>query len=380
MPGRIIQGVRQAGSRNPVFMLDEIDKVSIDFRGDPSAALLEALDPEQNSNFSDHYLEVAFDLSDVMFITTANILDTVPPALRDRMEVIPFAGYIEDEKVAIAEQFLVPKQIREHGLTPKLLNISQDALRHIIRHYTREAGVRNLEREIATICRKIARGVAEGKRRRTVVTPRKLMDFLRQPKFHYGMAEEKDEVGAATGLVYTEFGGDIVSVEVGLMKSEEGRLILTGQLGDVMKESAQAALSYVRSKAGTLSIPEDFSNKMDVHIHVPAGAVPKDGPSAGITIAAALASALTKRPVRRDVAMTGEITLRGKVLPIGGLKEKVLAAHRAGLRTIIVPKENLKDLDEIPDYVRAELTFKAVEHMDEVLAIALLNGAPTAPR
>ena len=373
MPGRILQGVRQAGSRNPVFMLDEIDKVGIDFRGDPSAALLEALDPEQNSSFSDHYLEVAFDLSDVMFITTANILDTVPPALRDRMEVIPFAGYIEDEKVAIAEQFLVPKQIREHGLTPKVINITQDALRHIIRHYTREAGVRNLEREIAAICRKIARGVAEGKRRRTVVTPRKLKDFLGQPKFHYGMAEEKDEIGTATGLVYTEFGGDIVSVEVGLMKSEEGRLILTGQLGDVMKESAQAALSYVRSKAGTLEVPEDFSNKMDVHIHVPAGAVPKDGPSAGITIAAALASALTKRPVRREVAMTGEITLRGKVLPIGGLKEKVLAAHRAGIRTIIVPKENLKDLDEIPDYVRAELTFKPVEHMDEVLSIALSN-------
>ena len=374
MPGRIIQSIKNAGSRNPVFMLDEIDKIGMDFRGDPSAALLEALDPEQNSSFSDHYLEVPFDLSDVMFITTANILDTVPPALRDRMEVIPFAGYIEDEKVAIAEQFLVPKQIREHGLTSKVLVIKQESLRHIIRHYTREAGVRNLEREIAAICRKVARAVAGGKRARTTVTTRKLKEYIGQPKYHYGMAEEKDEVGAATGLVYTEFGGDIVTIEVGLMKSDEGKLLLTGQLGDVMKESAQAALTYVRSKAGVLKIAEDFSNKTDVHIHVPAGAVPKDGPSAGITIATALASALTKRPVRRDVAMTGEITLRGKVLPIGGLKEKVLAAHRAGIRTIVIPKENLRDLEEIPDYVRAELTFKPVEHMDEVLAIALLNG------
>jgi len=375
MPGRIIQGIKQAGSKNPVFMLDEIDKVGIDFRGDPSAALLEALDPEQNLAFSDHYLEVAFDLSDVMFITTANILDTIPHALKDRMEVIPFAGYIEDEKVCIAEQFLVLKQIKGHGLTKKLLTIKQEALRHIIQEYTREAGVRNLEREIATICRKIAKQVAQGGRSRTVVTKKRVKDFLGAPKFRYGSAEEKDEVGAATGLVYTEFGGDIITIEVGLMRSDEGKLLLTGQLGDVMKESGQAALSYVRSKAGVLNVPEDFSNKMDIHVHVPAGAVPKDGPSAGITMATALASALTKRPVRRDVAMTGEITLRGKVLPIGGLKEKVLAAHRAGIRTIVIPKENLKDLEEIPDYVRNELTFKPVEHMDEVLAIALLNGA-----
>ena len=375
MPGRIIQGVKQAGSRNPVFMLDEIDKIGADFRGDPSAALLEALDPEQNSAFSDHYLEVPFDLSDVMFITTANILDTIPPALRDRMEVIPFAGYIEDEKVCIAEQFLVPKQIKEHGLTPKRIAIKTDALRLIIRQYTREAGVRNLEREIAKVCRKVARKVAGGEAKgKTTITVKRLKDYLGQTKYHYGMAEEKDEVGTATGLVYTEFGGDIVSIEVGLMKSEEGELLLTGQLGDVMKESAQAALSYVRSKSELLNIPEDFSNHMDIHVHVPAGAVPKDGPSAGITMATALASALTKRPVRREVAMTGEITLRGKVLPIGGLREKVLAAHRAGIRTIVIPKENLKDLEEIPDYVRAELTFKPVEHMDEVLHIALLNG------
>ncbi|MHB0999675.1 MAG: endopeptidase La [Armatimonadota bacterium] len=374
MPGRIIQGIKQAGSRNPVFMLDEIDKIGADFRGDPSSALLEALDPEQNSAFSDHYLEVPFDLSDVMFITTANILDTIPPPLRDRMEIIPFSGYIEDEKTCIAQQFLVPKQIKEHGLSARQLIIKEEALRLIIREYTREAGVRNLEREIATICRKTAKEVAEGKKKQSRVTLNNLKDFLGQSKFRYGMAEEKDEIGAATGLVYTEFGGDIVSIEVGLLKSNDGKLLLTGQLGDVMKESAQAALSYVRSRSSMLEIDEEFSNKTDIHIHVPAGAVPKDGPSAGITLATALASALTKRPVRRDVAMTGEITLRGKVLPIGGLREKVLAAHRAGIRTIIMPKENLRDLEEIPEYVRKEMTFKPVEHADEVLQLALLSG------
>jgi len=373
MPGRIIQGIKQAGSRNPVFMLDEIDKIGNDFRGDPSAALLEALDPEQNSSFSDHYIEAAFDLSDVMFITTANILDTIPPPLRDRMEIIPFSGYIEDDKLNIAKLFLVPKQIKDHGLKLRQLAFADDALRRIIRRYTREAGVRSLEREIAAVCRKVAKQVAEGTKKSAKITLKNLQDFLGQPRFHYGMAEEKDEIGAATGLVYTEFGGDIVSIEVGLLKSDEGELMLTGQLGDVMKESAQAALSYVRSKSEMLGFDEGFANHTDIHIHVPAGAVPKDGPSAGITMATALASALTKRPIRRDVAMTGEITLRGKVLPIGGLREKVLAAHRAGIRTIIMPKENLRDLDDIPEYVRNEMEFKPVEHADEVLRIALLG-------
>lgn len=373
MPGRIIQGVKQAGSRNPVFMLDEIDKIGNDFRGDPSAALLEALDPEQNSSFSDHYIEAAFDLSDVMFITTANILDTIPPALRDRMEIIPFSGYIEDDKYNIAKLFLVPKQVVEHGLKKRQITFADDALRQIIREYTREAGVRNLEREIAAICRKTAKAVAEGTKKSAKINLSNLKDFLGKPRYHYGMAEEKDEVGTATGLVYTEFGGDIVSIEVGLLKSEKSGLILTGQLGDVMKESAQAALSYVRSRSEMLGFNEEFSNHTDIHVHVPAGAVPKDGPSAGITMATALASAITKRPVRRDVAMTGEITLRGKVLPIGGLREKVLAAHRAGIRIIIMPKDNLRDLDDIPDYVREEMTFMSVEHADEVLKIALVE-------
>jgi ATP-dependent Lon protease len=423
LPGRILQGIKQAGSRNPVFMLDEIDKLGMDFRGDPSAALLEALDPEQNAEFSDHYLEVAFNLRDTMFITTANLLDTIPPALRDRMEVISFAGYTEEEKLAIARQFLVPKQLREHGLleqedagtrgrgerarrrageqrpTPNaqrpapLLSISDGALRRIIREYTREAGVRNLEREIATLCRKIARKVAGsrgngemGKRRPNNPTTQRPNDpapytidaddipsYLGQPRYYYGTREEKDEVGAATGLVYTEFGGDVVTVEVALTRGHEGRLLLTGQLGDVMKESAQAAMTCIRSRAKQLGMDEEFYKTLDVHIHVPAGAVPKDGPSAGITMATALASALTGRPVRRDVAMTGEITLRGRVLPIGGLKEKVLAAHRAGIHTVLVPEENRKDLEDVPENVRAELEFVFVSHVDEVLKTALTS-------
>jgi len=380
LPGRIIQGIKQTGFKNPVFMLDEIDKIGVDFRGDPSAALLEALDPEQNNAFSDHYLEVPFDLSDVMFITTANVLDTIPPALRDRMEVIPFPGYTEDEKVEIATRFLVPKQLRDNGLDADRLKFTQSALRKIIREYTREAGVRNLEREIASICRKVAKRVASGYSKSTKVDDSRLVEYLGTRRYHYGMAEEKDEVGAATGLVYTEFGGDIVQIEVGLMKSPEGRLVLTGQLGDVMKESAQAAVTYVRTKARELDIDEEFVHRLDVHIHVPAGAVPKDGPSAGITMATALASALTQRKVRKDVAMTGEITLRGRVLPVGGVKEKLLAAHRAGIRTVILPKENEKDLEELPENVRLDLTIKLVEHADEVLKIALLGEAKQSKR
>jgi ATP-dependent Lon protease len=394
MPGRVIQGIKQAGSRNPVFMLDEIDKLGMDFRGDPSSALLEALDPEQNSEFSDHYLEAPFDLRDVMFITTANLLDPIPPALKDRMEIISFAGYTEEEKLAIGKQYLVPKQVSEHGLISKpaptskrrkkssatstetgvaLAEFSDDALRRIIREYTREAGVRNLEREIATICRKVAREVAVGRTEVTSIDGNDVPFYLGQRRYHYGVIEEKDEIAAATGLVYTEFGGDIVSVEVTPVRGHDGKLSLTGQLGDVMKESAQAAMTYVRSRSAELDLDEDFYRKLDIHIHVPAGGVPKDGPSAGITIATALASALTKRPVRKDVAMTGEITLRGRVLPIGGVKEKVLAAHRAGIKTVILPEENRKDLEDVPDKVKEDVAFEFVRHMDDVLAIALVS-------
>ena len=375
LPGRIVQGLKQAGTRNPVFVLDEVDKMGSDFRGDPSSALLEALDPAQNNEFSDHYLEVPFDLSEVMFITTANLLDPIPPALRDRMEVISFSGYTEDEKLQIATKFLLPKQVQDHGLTEEQLQIPEQAIRRIIREHTREAGVRNFERELAAICRKVARRIAQGRTEPVLVGDAELREFLGQRKYHYGVMEEQDEIGAATGLVYTESGGDVISIEVSPMKGKDGRLILTGQLGDVMKESAQAAMSYVRSRAEMLGLDDDFNERLEIHLHVPAGAVPKDGPSAGITLATALASALTGRPVRKDIAMTGEITLRGRVLPIGGLKEKVLAAHRAGIRTIIMPAENEKDLEDLPGNIREEMAFECVTHADQVLKLALLEKA-----
>lgn len=370
LPGRIIQTMRRAGTINPLFMLDEIDKVGNDFRGDPSAALLEALDPEQNNAFSDHYLEVPYDLSQVLFVTTANTLEPIPPALRDRLEVIDFSGYIEEEKVAIAKQFLIPKQLREHGLRPDQLRIGDATIRAIIREYTFEAGVRNLDRELANLARKTARKVAEGKAHARAITPKRLDKYLGPPRYSYGLAEAKDEIGVATGVAWTEAGGDILPIEVTLLDGKGG-LMLTGQLGEVMQESIQAALSYTRSRARQLKIDPRRFEKTDIHVHVPEGSIPKDGPSAGITVAAALISAFTQRPVRRDVAMTGEITLRGRVLPIGGLKEKVLAAHRAGIKTVIVPRKNQKDLADIPKKVIADLNFIWIEHMDEVAQAAL---------
>lgn len=376
LPGRIIQGIKNAGTKNPVFMLDEIDKVGTDFRGDPSSALLEALDPEQNNSFSDHYLEVPYDLSDVMFITTANVLDTIPPALRDRLEIISFAGYTEEEKFRIAKTFLVSKQIEAHGLKKDKVEITDAALRDVITKYTREAGVRELEREIAAILRKVAKKIASGKKEGVIrVTPKQLHSYLGARKYTKAIAEKSDEVGITTGLSVTSAGGEILFVEVTIMPGK-GQLILTGQLGDVMKESAQAALSYVKSRAKVLGTGESFASKIDVHIHVPEGAVPKEGPSAGIAMTTALVSAITKIPVRSEVGMTGEVTLRGRVLEIGGVKEKVLAAHRAGITTIIIPKSNAKDLDEIPRNVRRDLQFILAEHMDEVLKVALTRPLP----
>ncbi|MGE5617998.1 MAG: endopeptidase La [Sphingomonadaceae bacterium] len=370
MPGRIVQTMRTACTVNPVFMLDEIDKIGIDFRGDPSAALLEVLDPEQNRAFSDHYLDVPYDLSKVMFITTANSLDPVPPALRDRMEVIELPGYVEAEKLEIARRFLVPKQMAEHGLVRRRLSFTTDALERVIRHYTHEAGVRNLEREIGSICRKVARRVAEGHAAPSVITAKAIPRFLGPEKYFYGTAEERDEVGVATAVYWSPNGGDVMTIEVALMDGK-GNLVLTGQLGDVMKESAQAALTYSRSRRRQLAIQDGFYEQTDIHVHIPAGAIPKDGPSAGITIATALISALTQQPARKDVAMTGEITLRGRVLPVGGIREKVLAAHRAGITTFVLPQKNLKDLSEVPPPVKRQLRFVAVDHMDQVLPVAL---------
>ncbi|HMK60965.1 MAG TPA: endopeptidase La [Dissulfurispiraceae bacterium] len=370
LPGRIIQGIKQAGTNNPVVMLDEIDKLGSDFRGDPSSALLEVLDPEQNNSFMDHYLAVPFDLSKVMFITTGNLADTIPGPLRDRMEILYLSGYTDEEKLQIARKYLVPKQLDEHGITSKILKISDSAIRQIISHYTREAGVRSLEREIANLCRKVAKQVAEGKAKLFDVTASNMSKYLGVPKFLPEEEMKHNEVGVATGLAWTEAGGDVIYVEATLMKGK-GTLTLTGQLGDVMKESAQAALSCIRSKERELGIEPDAFSQNDLHIHVPAGAIPKDGPSAGITMATAIASAFTGRQVRRDVAMTGEITLRGRVLPIGGLKEKALAAKRMGIKTVVVPKRNKKDVDDFPKYVKEGMNFVIVDTVDEVLKTTL---------
>jgi ATP-dependent Lon protease len=372
LPGRVIQGIKQAGSNNPVFMLDEIDKVGADFRGDPSAALLEVLDPEQNHAFSDHYLNLPFDLSNTLFICTANLLDPVPAALADRMEVIQLSGYTNEEKLEIARKYLIPRQFEDNGLSAKTIEVSDDAMLRIIGEYTKEAGLRNLEREIASICRKVARKVAEGKTELTRITRANVHLFLGAPKFLPEAEQEHHEIGVTTGLAWTSAGGEILYVEASLSKGR-GNLTLTGQLGEVMKESAQAAVSYARAHAKKLDIEEDFYQKLDIHIHVPAGAIPKDGPSAGITMATALISALTKRPVSRDVAMTGEITLRGRVLPIGGLKEKALAAFRAGIKTIIIPERNQKDLGDIPKVLRRKLQWVLAESMSDVLKNALLD-------
>ncbi|OGP30750.1 MAG: endopeptidase La [Deltaproteobacteria bacterium GWC2_42_11] len=372
LPGRIIQGIKQAGSNNPVFMLDEIDKLGTDFRGDPSSALLEVLDPEQNFAFSDHYLNLPFDLSKVMFITTANLLDPIPSALQDRMEVIDIAGYTEEEKLEIAKKFIIERQLKEHGLDKRLLRITDEAVRKVISQYTKEAGLRNLEREVASICRKVARKVAEGEKELATVTHDNLHEFLGITKFSPDEEQERDEIGVATGLAWTPVGGEILFIEASIMKGK-GSLTLTGHLGDVMKESAQAALSYARSRAGELGLEPDFYKDIDIHIHVPAGGIPKDGPSAGVTMATALISTLTKMPVSKDAAMTGEITLRGRILPIGGIKEKSLAALRANIKTIIVPERNRKDLEEIPKDIRKKMKFILVRHMDDVLKVALIK-------
>jgi ATP-dependent Lon protease len=373
LPGRIIQGIKQAGSNNPVFMLDEIDKVGADFRGDPSAALLEVLDPEQNHAFSDHYLNVPFDLSKVMFITTANLIDPIIPALKDRMEIIEIPGYTNEEKLRIAQKFLLPRQLSENGIGERDLKISEEAILQIISHYTQEAGVRNLERELAAICRKVARRKAEGETRLVHVTRSNLHKFLGPPKYLPEEEQQENEVGVATGLAWTPHGGEILYVEASVMKGK-GNLTLTGHLGDVMKESAHAALSYARSRAAMLGIDENFYAEKDIHIHVPAGAIPKDGPSAGVTMTTALVSVLTGKPVRKDIAMTGEVTLRGRVLPVGGLKEKALAALRHNIHTVIIPERNRKDLEEIPRHIRKKLHFVFVKEMDQILHLALLDG------
>jgi ATP-dependent Lon protease len=370
--------MRKAGTNNPVFMLDEVDKLGVDFRGDPAAALLEVLDPEQNDSFSDHYLDVAFDLSKVMFITTANILFTIPPALLDRMEVLELPGYTEPEKVKIAKQFLIPRQLKEHGLDKYEVDLEDGALHGIISNYTREAGVRNLEREIASIFRKVARKVAEGGKGPFAVGADDLHEMLGPIKFRQDVIGQEDEVGVATGLAWTEVGGDVLFVEAESFPGK-GALSLTGKLGEVMQESARAAVTYARANSEKLGIPEGFFESHDIHIHVPAGAIPKDGPSAGVTMAVALVSAVTEKPVIKDNAMTGEITLRGKVLPVGGIKEKVIAAHRAGVKKVVLPRDNEKDLEEVPDFVRKDLQFSFVKDINEIMEQVLEDGKRKKP-
>jgi len=389
LPGQILQMMKKAGVRNPVFMLDEIDKMSTDFRGDPSAALLEVLDPEQNYMFQDHYLDVEYDLSQVFFIATANVMHTIPPALQDRMEVIRLSGYTELEKMEIAKRFLVPKQMKGTGLTDKQIQFEDSGIQELIQYYTREAGVRNLEREVGNVCRKIARTVVNAqadkaaKKKETAfvkvtVTPEKVNQLLGPQKFRETQSDKKNEVGATVGLAWTEVGGSILTTEAAIMEGR-GKLTLTGKLGDVMQESAQAAMSYVRSRAGALGLPRDFYRHLDIHLHVPEGAIPKDGPSAGITIATSIMSALTSIPVRADIAMTGEITVRGRVLPIGGLKEKLLAAHRQGIREAILPQDNERDLPDIPENIRNDMKLHFVTSMDQVLRLALESELEMAP-
>lgn len=372
LPGRIIQGMRTAGSKNPVFLLDEIDKMSADFRGDPSAALLEVLDPEQNNSFSDHYVELPFDLSRVLWVVTANALHNIPRPLLDRLEIISIPGYTEEEKVQIAKRYLIPKQMLDHGLNNKQIVFSEGTVQKVIRDYTREAGVRSLERNIAGLCRKAARQIVQRKRVSVRITAQNVHTFLGAPKYRKTQAEMEPQVGVATGLAWTEVGGDVLAVEASIMKGK-GNLTLTGQLGDVMRESAQAGFTYIRTRVKELGIAEDFHEKTDIHIHLPEGAIPKDGPSAGITMATAVISALTGKQVRSDLAMTGEITLRGRVLPVGGIKEKVLAAHRVGIRKVILPQENRRDIDEIPTNVKRNLEFIFVEHMDDVVKNAFVH-------
>jgi ATP-dependent Lon protease len=378
MPGRIIQGIRKVGTNNPLFMLDEVDKLGADFRGDPASALLEVLDPEQNTTFSDHYLEVTFDLSRVMFITTANLLDPIPPALRDRMEILTLPGYTYEDKLAIAKKHLLLKQLDENGLSKKQIRITDSAVKKIISSYTREAGVRNLEREIGGLCRKVAKYVAEGGKKLQTITAKNIADYLGPIKYYSELADRARQPGVATGMAWTAAGGEILFVESTRMNGNKG-LTLTGQLGNVMKESAQAALSYVRSHASELGIAEDFFGTSDLHIHVPAGAIPKDGPSAGVTMAISLISLLTGKPTRDKLSMTGEITLRGRVLPIGGLKEKVLAANRAGIRTIIIPAKNEKDIEDVPPEIRKQIQFIPVDTVDDAVKAAFPAKAARRP-